>query len=93
MAIAAAARGPQVSSQAVPHYTRSMGVGRMLIILGIFLVVLGLLVSFAGRLPFRIGRLPGDIYIQGKNSSFYFPLATCILLSIVFSLVMWVLRR
>jgi hypothetical protein len=70
-----------------------MGFGRMLITLGIVLVVLGLLVSFAGRLPFRIGRLPGDIYIQGKHSSFYFPLATCILLSIVLSLALWILRR
>ena len=70
-----------------------MGLGRALITLGLVLVALGLLVSLAGRLPFRIGRLPGDIYIQGKHSSFYFPLATCILLSIVASLVMWLLRR
>ena len=61
--------------------------------MGIGLVVLGLLVSFAGRLPFRLGRLPGDIYIHGKNSSFYFPVVTCILLSVVFSLLMWILRR
>jgi len=67
-----------------------MGLGRLLITLGLVLVALGLLVSLAGRLPFR---LPGDIYIQGKHSSFYFPLATCILLSIVASLVMWLLRR
>jgi len=70
-----------------------MGLGRVLITLGLVLVALGLLVSLTGRLPFRIGRLPGDIYIQGKHSSFYFPLATCILLSIVASLVMWLLRR
>jgi hypothetical protein len=70
-----------------------MGLGRMLITLGIFLVVLGLLVTFAGRLPFRLGRLPGDIYIQGKHSSFYFPLATCLLLSVVLSVAMWLLRR
>ena len=70
-----------------------MGLGRVLIWMGIGLVVLGLLVSFAGRLPFRLGRLPGDIYIHGKNSSFYFPVVTCILLSVVFSLLMWILRR
>lgn len=70
-----------------------MGLGRLLITLGLVLVVLGVLVSLAGRLPFRLGRLPGDIYIQSKHSSFYFPLATCILLSIVASLVMWLLRR
>jgi hypothetical protein len=70
-----------------------MGLGRLLITLGVVLVVLGVLVSFAGRLPFRLGRLPGDIYIHGKNSTFYFPLATCLLLSLLFSLVMWVVRR
>ncbi|MBV9505122.1 MAG: DUF2905 domain-containing protein [Acidobacteriia bacterium] len=70
-----------------------MGFGRLLITLGLVLVTLGVLVSFAGRLPFRIGRLPGDIYIQGKNSSFYFPLATCIVLSLLFSLVMWIFKR
>jgi hypothetical protein len=67
--------------------------GRWLITTGLILVVLGLLVSFGGRLPLKLGRLPGDIYIQGKNSSFYFPLATCILLSVLFSLIAWLLRR
>jgi hypothetical protein len=70
-----------------------MGFGRLLISAGLLLVVIGLLVTFAGRLPFRIGRLPGDIYIQGRHTSFYFPLATCILLSVIFSLVMWLFRR
>ena len=70
-----------------------MGLGRLLIILGLFLVAAGVLVSLAGRLPFRLGRLPGDIYIQGKNSGFYFPLATCILLSVIFSFLMWLFRR
>jgi len=66
---------------------------RVLITLGLVLVVVGLLVTFAGRLPLRLGRLPGDIYIQGKNSSFYFPVTTCILLSVVVSVVMWILRK
>lgn len=70
-----------------------MGIGRTLIVAGVVLIVIGLLVSLAGRLPFRLGRLPGDIYIHGKNSTFYFPLATCILLSVVFSLVLWLFRR
>ena len=70
-----------------------MGLGRLLITLGVILVVLGVLVSFGGRLPFRLGRLPGDIYVQGKNSSFYFPVVTCLVLSAIFSLVMWILRR
>ena len=67
--------------------------GRMLIALGLVLVVFGVLLTFAGRLPFRLGRLPGDIVVQGKNSTFYFPLVTCLILSVVFSLVMWLLRR
>ena len=70
-----------------------MGFGRMLITLGLVLVAAGLFFTFGGRLPFRLGRLPGDIYIQGKNSAFYFPLATCILLSVLLSLVMWLMRK
>ena len=70
-----------------------MPIGRMLIALGLVLVVAGVLFSLGARLPFRLGRLPGDIYIQGKNSSFYFPLATCVLLSILLSVVMWVVRK
>jgi len=70
-----------------------MGLARTLITAGLLLVGLGLLVMFAGRLPFRLGRLPGDLYIRGKNSTFYFPLATCLVLSAVFSLVMWIFRR
>jgi hypothetical protein len=70
-----------------------MGFGRMLITLGLVLVAVGLFFTFGGRLPFRLGRLPGDIYIQGKNSAFYFPLATCILLSVLLSLVMWLMRK
>jgi hypothetical protein len=73
--------------------TEIMPVGRLLITAGLVLVAVGLLVTFAGRLPFRLGRLPGDIYIQGKNSSFYFPLATCILISVALSLVMWIFRK
>jgi len=70
-----------------------MPFGRMLIMLGLVLVAAGVLVTFAGRLPFKLGRLPGDIFIQGRNSSFYFPLATCLILSLIFSLVMWIVRR
>ncbi len=70
-----------------------MGLGRALITLGIALIVLGVLVTFAGRLPFRLGRLPGDIYIQGKHSSFYFPLATCLMVSVLLSVLMWLFRR
>jgi hypothetical protein len=70
-----------------------MPVGRMLITVGLILVAAGLVFTFAGRLPLRLGRLPGDIHIQGRNSSFYFPLVTCLLLSVVFSLVIWIIRK
>jgi len=70
-----------------------MAFGRMLIVLGLILVAAGLFFSFGGRLPFRLGRLPGDIFIQGRNLTFYFPLATCILLSILLTLVMWLARK
>ena len=70
-----------------------MLLGRTLITIGLILVAVGLLVTFAGRLPLKLGRLPGDIYIQGKNGSFYFPLMTCVIVSVVLSLVMWLLRR
>ena len=68
-------------------------IGRMLIILGVVLVVFGLLVTLGEKLPFRLGHLPGDIEVRGKNSVFYFPLMTCILLSVVLSLVMWLFGR
>jgi hypothetical protein len=70
-----------------------MPAGRALIVLGLMLVAAGVLVSVAGKLPLRLGHLPGDIRIQGRNSSFYFPLTTCILISLVVTVVMWLFRR
>ena len=70
-----------------------MSLGRMLIVAGAVLIVAGLVVIVAGRLNLPLGRLPGDIRVHGKNTSFYFPLTTCILVSLVLSLVMWLLRR
>ena len=70
-----------------------MPIGRFLIVAGVVLIAAGLLVTVLGRLPIRLGRLPGDIYIHGKNSTFYFPLTTCLLISVVLSLAMWLLRK
>ena len=70
-----------------------MALGRTLIAIGAILVVVGLLITLGTRLPFRIGRLPGDIVIRGRNSVFYFPLMTCLVLSLVLSLVMWIVNR
>jgi hypothetical protein len=70
-----------------------MGLGRTLIILGIVIIAVGVLFTLGERLPFRIGRLPGDIVVRGKSTTFYFPLMTSILLSIVLSLVFWLIGR
>jgi hypothetical protein len=67
--------------------------GRTLMVLGIVLIVVGVIVSLGDRFPIRLGRLPGDIVIHGKNSVFYFPLATSIVLSVLFTLVMWLFSR
>ena len=66
--------------------------GRALIVLGIVMVVVGLALLLAGRAPW-LGRLPGDISIQRGNWSFYFPLGTSILLSIVLTLLLWLIGR
>lgn len=68
------------------------GLGKALIYLGIILVVAGVLVTFAGRLPW-LGQLPGDIHIQRGRFSFYFPLTTCIVISVVISLVAYWFKR
>lgn len=70
-----------------------MALGRTLIVIGVMLVLAGLLLSFGARLPLRIGRLPGDIVIRGRHSVLYLPLGTCVVLSIVLSLVVWLLDR
>ena len=67
--------------------------GRMLIVAGLVLVVIGVLLVIGERLPIRLGRLPGDIEIHGKHGAFYFPVVTCILISVIGSLVMWVIGR
>ncbi|HVP48681.1 MAG TPA: DUF2905 domain-containing protein [Bryobacteraceae bacterium] len=67
--------------------------GRTIIALGILLVLVGLAIELGPHLPFRIGRLPGDIYVQGKHTTFYFPIVTCILVSVVLTLVMWLFNR
>ena len=62
-------------------------VGRILILFGIILIVVGLTMMYVGKLPF-IGRLPGDITLRGRNWSFYFPVVTCLILSIILTLLL-----
>jgi Protein of unknown function (DUF2905) len=68
-------------------------VGKVLIALGALLIAAGLLVMLGDRLPIRLGRLPGDIVIRGKHGAFYFPIVTCIVISVALSLLLRLLRR
>jgi len=63
--------------------------GKMLLVFGGVLVLVGLLLTFGSRLPFRLGRLPGDIVWQGKSTTFYFPIVTCIVVSVALTLLSW----
>jgi hypothetical protein len=67
--------------------------GRTLVFLGVLLLALGLVLILAGKINLPIGRLPGDIVVRGKNSTFYFPLMTSIVLSILLSLVLYIVSR
>ncbi|MCS7307679.1 MAG: DUF2905 domain-containing protein [Aquificaceae bacterium] len=62
-------------------------VGKFLVLLGVVLFTLGLMMVFYEKLPFGLGRLPGDILIKRDGYSFYFPLATSLILSVVLSLL------
>ena len=64
---------------------------RFLVVLGLAIVAAGLLWPYLSRIG--LGRLPGDIVIERENVTFYFPLMTCLLVSVLFSLVFWVVNR
>jgi hypothetical protein len=66
--------------------------GKMLMVLGGVILVVGVLLTMGGKIPW-LGRLPGDIYIQRDHCTFYFPLATCVLISVLLSLLFFLLRR
>lgn len=67
--------------------------GRLLVVAGIAIVVIGGIIMLLGRSGLPLGRLPGDILYKGKNTTFYFPLATSILLSVVLSLLLLLIGR
>ena len=67
--------------------------GRILVFVGGLLLVVGLIFILAGKANLPIGRLPGDIVYRGKNTTFYFPLMTSILLSVILSLVLYFVNR
>ena len=66
--------------------------GKSIIAIGIVLVIVGVIITVAGKMP-GVGKLPGDIFIKKENFSFYFPLTTCILLSIILSVVMYCIGK
>ncbi|MGH8069075.1 MAG: DUF2905 domain-containing protein [Candidatus Entotheonellia bacterium] len=68
------------------------GLGKLLIVLGGILIVIGAAIVLGGKLPW-LGRLPGDIYIERRNFTFFFPITTSILISVIFSLVLYILSR
>jgi Protein of unknown function (DUF2905) len=70
-----------------------LDLGRLFIGIGLALLVIGGIIILVARTGLPLGRLPGDIFYRGKNTTFYFPLATSILLSIVLSLVLFLISR
>ncbi|MBI5015275.1 MAG: DUF2905 domain-containing protein [Deltaproteobacteria bacterium] len=68
------------------------GLGRALVLLGLCLVAAGVLVTVLGKIPF-LGRLPGDLVVRRPGFTFYFPLGTSIVVSLLLSLLLWLLRR
>ncbi|GFO54316.1 hypothetical protein GMSM_13230 [Geomonas sp. Red276] len=66
--------------------------GKSLIVIGLVIALIGVILTLAGRIPW-LGRLPGDIYVKRENFTFYFPLATSIIVSIVLSFILWLFRK
>jgi hypothetical protein len=66
--------------------------GRMLIVVGIVIALVGVMLLLAGRVP-GLGRLPGDIHVERGNWTFYFPIGTSIVLSLLLTLVLWLIGR
>ena len=67
-------------------------IGKLLIVFGFILIIVGLFFILAPKIPW-IGRLPGDIYIHKKGVTFHFPVVTCILISIIVSIILWLFIR
>jgi hypothetical protein len=67
-------------------------IGKSLIVIGLIITAVGAIFMLSGKIPW-LGKLPGDIYIKKQHFTFYFPLATSILISVILSLILWLLRR
>jgi len=66
--------------------------GKLLILIGLLLAILGVIFIFGNKIPF-VGRLPGDIAFEKKNYSFYFPVVTCIVISVFISFILWLISK
>ena len=66
--------------------------GKLLIVIGLLIAAIGCVLLLAGKIPW-LGRLPGDIFYRGKNVSFYFPLTTSLIVSVILSLIFWFINR
>jgi hypothetical protein len=70
-----------------------LDLGKLLVVVGVVLLVAGVALIILGRTNLPVGRLPGDIIYRGKNATFYFPLATSLLVSLLLSVVLYVIGR
>jgi len=68
------------------------GMGKSLVIIGLIFIAIGIAIAFGPRIPF-IGKLPGDIYIKKDSFTFYFPLVTSILISVIITFIMYLFRK
>ncbi len=66
--------------------------GKMLILLGVFIIIAGVLLLLGGKIPW-IGRLPGDLVVRREKFTLYFPITTSIVISIILTLLLWILRK
>jgi len=83
-----------VSATLRERYTGEVSdLGKMLVVVGALIFAVGLGLMLLGKTNLPLGRLPGDIYYRGKNTTFYFPLATSILLSVALSFVLYLVSR
>jgi len=64
--------------------------GKLLVVLGVVLLAVGAMLALGGKLPFRLGRLPGDVVHHGRHGTVYFPIVTCVIVSIVLTLLFWI---
>jgi len=66
--------------------------GKLLIVTGLLIALVGVAISFGPKIPF-LGKLPGDLIIKRENFSFYFPLTSCLLISLLLSIIFWIFKK